>query len=353
MKALPVKVLRMSPRRTADVSDVSSRVSARSAVSNGSGPIRAPGSRRRRVPRPPRIFSYFDAVVRNGSIRKAAETLNIASSALNRRILDLEQEVGTALFERLPRGVRLTAAGELFSAYVRRSIRELDIVSSQIEQLRGLVRGQIGVGAVESVADELLPAAMAQFQATRPRVAFRVTIGVPRDLAVALLGDQVDLALTHDTTPNRGVTVVARARQSLCAIVRRDHQVASRTELRLADCRDFPVALGDTSLAGRGLIEEALSQSSFRLEPELVSNSVEVMRSFARLRDGICFQFGRSERTELADGAMVAIPLIDAPLTRAQLLLVIRRNRNLPAAAAAFVEELTAQLESRFGAAAP
>ena len=67
---------------------------------------------KRHVIRPPRLYEYFDAIVRHGSIRRAAEALGIASSALNRRLLDLEADVGARLFERLQRGVRLTAPGE-------------------------------------------------------------------------------------------------------------------------------------------------------------------------------------------------------------------------------------------------
>jgi len=54
--------------------------------------------------RPPRLLIYVDSVARHGSIRKAADALNVASSALNRQILDLETDLGSPLFERLPRG---------------------------------------------------------------------------------------------------------------------------------------------------------------------------------------------------------------------------------------------------------
>jgi DNA-binding transcriptional LysR family regulator len=99
---------------------------------------------------PPSIFSYLDAVAHHGSIRKAAEALHVASSALNRRILDLEADVGSPLFERLPRGVRATAAGELFLAYVRRSLKELRLVEAQIDGLRGLVHGRVHVAVAET-----------------------------------------------------------------------------------------------------------------------------------------------------------------------------------------------------------
>ena len=124
--------------------------------------------------RPPRLLIYVDAVARHGSIRKAADALNVASSALNRQILDLEQDLGSALFERLPRGVRLTAAGEIFLAYARQAISELKAVELQVEQLRGLVRGHVSVAAVELVASELLPAAISRFQAAHPNVRFDV-----------------------------------------------------------------------------------------------------------------------------------------------------------------------------------
>ena len=62
-----------------------------------------------------KTLQCFDQVVRTGSIRKASEALNLTASALNRRILDIEEEVGAKLFERGARGMRLTAAGELFA----------------------------------------------------------------------------------------------------------------------------------------------------------------------------------------------------------------------------------------------
>ena len=66
--------------------------------------------------RPPRAYVYIDIVARAGSIRKAAEQLHVAPTALNRKIRETEDSLGTPLFERLPRGVRLTAAGEVLVA---------------------------------------------------------------------------------------------------------------------------------------------------------------------------------------------------------------------------------------------
>ena len=92
--------------------------------------------------------------------------------------------------------------------------------------MRGLVRGQVGVAAVESVAGELLPSAITQFQAAHPNVRFNVRIGAPDELVSALMADQVDLILTHYPPPKKNVAIVAVATQALCALVVSDHPLA-------------------------------------------------------------------------------------------------------------------------------
>jgi DNA-binding transcriptional LysR family regulator len=317
------------------------------------GPNRASGPRVRRSEfaaapsrkplRPPRLLSYVDAVARHGSIRKAADALNVASSALNRQILDLELDLGTALFERLPRGVRLTAAGEIFLAYTRQAISELKAVESRVEQLRGLVRGQVGVAAVESVAGELLPSVITQFQVAHPNVRFNVRIGAPDELVAALIADQVDLILTHYPPPKKTVAIVAAVEQALCALMVSNHPLAGRDALRLRDCLAYPLALGDSTLAGRALIEQVLAQASFDLDPRLVSNSVEAMKAFAHMNGGVCFQFRMPGKAPVP-GNMIALPLVDAPFQQARLILATRRGRVLPIAAASFVELLRTAL---------
>jgi DNA-binding transcriptional LysR family regulator len=287
---------------------------------------------------PPRIFRYVDAVARHGSIRKAAEALHVVSSALNRRILDLEEELGSPLFERLPRGVRPTAAGDLFLAYVRRSMRELEQVGAQIEGLRGLLRGRVRIAVAESVTGHMLPTAIARFQAGHPNVAFYVWMDGPRGLADALGSDAADLILTHDSLDRPEVSAVASVHQPLCALVAPDHPLASRSSMRLRDCLDFPIAIPDVTLAARTLMDRVVARASFKLEPALVSNSVELTKTFARQNHAVCFQF-RIAGSPDASG-LVTIPLTDPGLAQARLMLAVRRNRVLPVAAAAFAQLL-------------
>jgi DNA-binding transcriptional LysR family regulator len=285
---------------------------------------------------PPRILAYVDAVARFGSIRKAADALHMVSSALNRRILDLEEELGAPLFERLPRGVRPTAAGELYLDYVRRSIRDLENVGAQIEGLRRLLRGRVRLAVAESVTGHMLPMAIARFQEKHPGVTFHVWIDGPKGLAEALATDAADLILTHDAVERPQVSVLASVHQPLCALVAPDHPLAGRASMKLSDCAPYPIALPDATLAVRSLIDRALLRSSFKLEPALVSNSVELTKTYARQNRAICFQFRIAGQPD--PSGMSTIPLTDPGFAQATLALATRRSRVLPVAAAAFAE---------------
>ena len=100
---------------------------------------------------------YIDAVARTGSIRRAAESLAITSTALNRRILAVEEDLGTPIFERLPNGVRLSVAGELFIQYARQQLSDMARVQSQIADLSGERRGHVSMVCGQAMMLQFLP----------------------------------------------------------------------------------------------------------------------------------------------------------------------------------------------------
>ena len=295
---------------------------------------------------PPRHFLYLDAVARAGSIRKAAEKLHVASTALNRKILEIEADVGTPLFERLPRGVRLTSAGEVLIAAVRRSMADMRSAESQIEQLRGLVRGTVRIGCAESVATDLVPATVALYQQTHPGVQFEIVSGVTGNLAAALLADDVDLILAHDPDPSEALRVISAIAQPLCAMLRPDHPLAGRKTLRLADCVGYTVALGDRSFGSRRLLDGVVARASIGLKIGLEASTVETLKEFTRLTGAISFQFQIGTLREARRGELVSIPLTDRAFGHSQLVLASRSGRMLPIAALSFTETLVNRLAS-------
>src|SRR3982075_4679352 len=137
-----------------------------------------------------RFLRYVDEVARAGSIRKAADVLHVPASAVNRRIMDLEEELGAPLFERRPRGVRLTAAGELFVRYIREQTGDVERMKSQIEDLKGLRRGTVRIACSQALALDFLPREIAEFRTRHPFVAFDVKVYAHERAMAARAGDE-------------------------------------------------------------------------------------------------------------------------------------------------------------------
>jgi len=240
--------------------------------------------------------------------------------------------------------VRLASAGEVLIAAVRRSMADMRSAESQIEQLRGLVRGTVRIGCAESVAIDLIPDTIAQYQQTHPGVQFQIAAGVTGVLVAALLADDVELILVHDPVPSEALRVIAAIPQPLCAMLRPDHPLAGRETLRLADCQTYTVALGDRSFGSRRLLDALMARSHMTLQVALEASTVQTLKEFTLRTGAISFQFQIGTQNEARRGALVAIPLTDRTLTNSQLVLMSRAGRTLPIATLSFMEALVNRL---------
>lgn len=289
-----------------------------------------------------RFLRYVDEVARVGSIRQAAERLHVAPSAVNRRILDLEDELGTAIFERLPRGMRLTAAGELFVRYVRGRAAELEQVRSHIEELRGLRRGRVRIVASQALAPAFLPAVVARFREAHPLAVHEVRIGDHVQAVEELRAFETDLALVFNVAAEADVEILAEFGQPLMAVMHRDHPLAQRASVRVRDCANYPLVLPHRDLGGRQLLERFLAGTSLKLRPTIESNSFEFLRGCLYHGQAVSFQIAIGMVED--GGALVARPLEDRDFPEGRLALAALRGRQLPVIAHAFAEHLKAAL---------
>jgi len=281
----------------------------------------------------------FIAVARSKSIREAAETTHLTSSALNRRILELESEVGSPLFERHARGTSLTSAGEIYLAYAKRAVRDAETASSQIDDLRGLRRGNINLSVIAAVADDLLMATIAKFQERFPKIAFSISVAGADEVVASVVAHQADLGIAFNLSVEKDFHAIAERRYVICAVMRRDHPHARRKTISLSDCASSPLAVADRSWGGRKLLDEYMNRTGFHLEPKVVSNSYEVLTAFVRRTNGICFQIRPEKPGASPAGDLAAVPVKEmAPFGRSMVMGCLR-GRVLPVAAALFSEE--------------
>lgn len=291
-----------------------------------------------------KLLKSFVAVARSRSIREAAEATSLTSSALNRRILDLESEVGSPLFERHARGTRLSSAGEIFLAYAERAIRDAEAAHSRVDDLRGLRRGHINLAVISVAANERLINLIAQFQQRHPMVSFSLHVAGSDEVVEAVMQHQADLGIGFNLGIDKDFHQLAERRHVMCAIVTSDSPLAQRASVSINECASLPVAIADRSWGGRRLLDEYLAKTGFRLTPQLVSNSYEMLIAFVRRTGGVTFQVRPQNDSSEIGGGLVAVPVTEmAPYTR-HMVLGCLRGRVLPVAVALFSEELARDL---------
>jgi DNA-binding transcriptional LysR family regulator len=287
-----------------------------------------------------RLLKYLDEVARLGSIRKAAARLNVASSAINRQILALEGELGSPIFERMPRRLRLTATGEVLIAHVRETLKSHQRVESHIESLKGLTRGEVTIATMNGLAAGPLPRFLNSILDTHPRVHLRLRVLPLDQMTNAVLTGEADLALTYNPLPSPGIRIVASHDLALGAVVSVKHPLTKQKPLRLADCVEFPLAVADASMTIRPAVDLAFTHANIPLHPTIETNSIEFMKKIARSGHAITFLTHVDVAEEVEAGEIRYLPLQELAGHPISLKLLVRARGGLDTFPSRVVEEL-------------
>jgi DNA-binding transcriptional LysR family regulator len=185
-----------------------------------------------------RYLRYFLAVAATRSFTRAAAQCYVAQSALSEQIARLESEVGTQLFVRTSRTVRLTAAGEVLVPLAQRILADVETAQAELDALAGLRRGRLRLGLIQTSGGPLdLAAVLGDFHRRFAEIEFEVTSEPSAGMVTAVSAGTLDLAivgLTPDDVP-AGLERQLLSQDPLVAVVAPRHPLAGRARAGLAE----------------------------------------------------------------------------------------------------------------------
>lgn len=276
-----------------------------------------------------RTSRYFAALAQHSSMRDAADTLHVAQSALSRQISSIEEEFGTTMFERHPRGVMLTPAGEIYLRYARDQLAQEERMRAELEALKGSNYGTLRVHAIESLARSMLPELLAAFRTQHPGVRFNLTIAGSDEIAGAVREVATDIGISYYSQPSPGIEIRAIMREPLVAIVAARHPLTRCKQISLRDAAEFPVALTGKNSRSRNLIDTACWQEGVALSPVLETNSVELLTGFVERSGGVTFLLRLSALDGLRARKLEAVPIRSEILNMGVVEALTRASRKL------------------------
>lgn len=293
-----------------------------------------------------RRLRYFAATVATGSIRGAADRLDIDPSVLSRQIQQFEAELGVTLLERRGRGVMPTEAAMLVMEHYRERLTGEETLLTRLEELNGLQRGQIHIVAGEGFVDALITTVLTDFCREYPNVHVTLELLNVNEVVHHVVEDRANIGLAYAPSVHPGARAVVIKRQPLCVVMSPKHSlVAHIAPLSLRDLLPYPVGMMTPGFGLRNLVQMAEFAEKIKLNAGFTSTSIAALRYYAASGLGVTLMPEISVARELAAGELVAVHTRNRIFENAEARLIVRDKRPRSAA----VNRLLARMASMNG----
>ncbi len=281
----------------------------------------------------------FLVLTEEGRMSKAARRLHRSQPALSAQLAGLEEELGTALFDRTSKGLVLTEAGEVFRRYAEQALNAVSDGREAVKSLAGLERGALSVGGGATFTTYLLPPILREFHERFPGVRMRVREQGSQAIVDGVLAGELDLGVVTLPVDATRLEVEPWLEDELLLIVPKGHPLEGRKTFRWRELEGTSLVLFEPGTAVRALIDERLETSGVNVSIVMELRSIEAIQSMVQAGIGAGFvsRWSLGGKKGASQGGLRPQ---DGPLLR-RLAIVSRLDRKPSPAARAFVDMLT------------
>lgn len=287
-----------------------------------------------------KFLLYFTEVARQGSFRKASETLHVAASSIDRQILRVEKELAMPLFERHPTGLRLTAAGELLLHAAKNWKKDFSRVREQLDDLRGLRRGHVRIATIDAINRHFFSSMLKKVHQDYPNISFTLTTMNNIDIQQALISGDADFGIMLNPQSSKELMVQAFAEINLGIVVPKGHPLDGKRGVRFNQCLEYPFIIPSAPLMLYGPVEALLNNNGGMVKEVAVSNNIHMIRSLIKEKIGIGILCWLDIMDEVDRDELAFIPLTDPQLKSFTLSLCLAPSRQLSLAASMMLKQL-------------
>jgi DNA-binding transcriptional LysR family regulator len=290
---------------------------------------------------------YLREAIRLGSIRGAADRLNVNPSTVSRQIALLEKEVASTLLERFGKGVRATEAGQLLVEYARIQSSAREDTLAKLADLKTLKSGHIELVTGEGYISDLLGGPLQEFCQQFPHLTFSLEITGTDGIIQSVIEGEAQIGIVYVPPADRRLRSHIMIRQPVCAIVHPRHPLAKLGRPpTLSDAAHYPIAELRGSFGTQRLMEMAASAARIDFNPVVRTNSFLVLKSFVCANLGIAFMPAFAAARELHDGDVIALPIDHPILQAAEAHIITRHGRRLPPATLRLLQHLIKRMKA-------
>lgn len=256
------------------------------------------------------FLKYYDGVCRHGSIRKAATHLHISPTAINRAILNFEEEIKHKLFERNNEGMTLTPAGKILYSHISRTLNDAQATLSELQEMLEGEDTQIKVGGAESIISSYLPCVMIDFFKANPGTSTSFTPCTTERAIERLEKAVIDIAVVFDPIPSSRLTIVNQQKLSIGAVLLPEHPLAALENVTIEQCADYPIIMPEKTWSLRHHLDKLFEQKKLKVNVVMESGSTEILQSMVKSKIGVGFHTIVGIENNVDNGKLSFLPLL-------------------------------------------
>ncbi len=272
----------------------------------------------------------FLAIVRHGSLTRAAEALFVTQPALTGRLKGLEDEVGAPLLVRTRRGVRLTDAGRAFLPHAERAMRSLEEGRRAITDVQGGIVGDLRLGAAPAVSTYFLPAVLRRFALLNPAVRLTVRTGHSEEILELVLRDEVRLGLVRELR-HPDIETLPLYEDELVLVTEPRHRLAGLGRVPVGELGLERLVLFDRTSSYHMLTSALFREAGVEPRGVMELDNIEAAKKMVEQGLGIALLPRIAVGVELASGSLREVSIADAPPIRRLTVAIRRRDAGIPA----------------------
>ncbi len=284
-------------------------------------------------------LKIFHTVARSGSFSRAAAELLISQPSVSIQVGELERQLGADLFEQVGKAVRLTEAGRVLDDYAARILALIDEARVAMDELKGLQRGRLLLGATPTPGTYLLPTLLGRFKEQYPHIEIVLRIRDTRRIQEMLLQHELHVGVVGSKVTFPDIESTAWLADELLLVVAPANRFAGLPSVRVADLAGQPFILRERGSGNREAVDEALHRAGVHVTPAFELEGAEMVKQAVAANLGISILSRCAVELEVAAGRLRIVPVEGLRIERA-IWLLWRRDQRLPRVAQAFLEAI-------------
>lgn len=261
----------------------------------------------------------FCTVAETKSFSKASEIIHLTQPAVSLQIQALEELYETKLFDRSASTVSLTRAGEILYRYAKEILALYSAAEKNIGEITGLVKGSISVGASSTIGNYLLPAVIADFRRTHPKIKVNLLVGNTKRIVELLNSGNIDFGIVEGDVARQKLIVEKLLTDELVVIVPALHPLAKKKEASIYDVVKEPFILREEGSGTRQILEKYLNKhgiSSQDMKASLMLGSTVAIKEAVESGIGISIVSRWAAKKENKFGSLKLLSIREEKLLR-------------------------------------